>query len=147
MENTNPLWYKLIYYWCRQRVPKGYGLTVPFVIGATSNMTISKLLHEIKDSDINEKIILRFCEDLNEYVLSVDDKEYPIAQHLIGEQGLLYSDEKVESFESFDDVITFLESKYSNIIDDETFSKNMKTEKWEKFTSADLKTIENAINL
>lgn len=145
MNNDSPVWYKLIHYWCRQRVPKGYGLTIPFVIGSLEGMTISDLLHEIKESQLTDKIILRMCYDLEEYVLSVDDIDNPIASHLSGEKALLYYDKKIESLKSFEEVIAYLDSKYSERIASETYSKNLRTRDWETYTSVDKETIINAL--
>ena len=146
MNNNFPVWYKLIHYWCRQRVPKGYGLTIPFIIGATDNLTIATLLNEIKESQLADKIILRICHDLNEYVLSVNDNNNPIANHLNGEKSLLYNDEKVESLNSFNEVVIYLESKYSKIIIDKTYSKNMRTGEWEEYTQSDMEIINKVIS-
>jgi hypothetical protein len=137
MNKSTPTWYKLIEHWCRQRIPKGYGLTLPFIIGVTNNPNISHLLTEIKDSEQDENIILQWCGDLNEYVLSLDDNAHPIAEHLSGEKALLYNDDKIESFKSFDEITSFLEGKYSQRIQDKTFSKNKRTDKWEAYTPAD----------
>lgn len=145
MNNEVPLWYKLIVYWCRQRVPKGYGLTIPFIIGTFGDKTISELFTEIKDSKLDEKVILRMCYDLNEYVLSIDDINNPIATLLDGEKALLYNDEKIESFTSFNEIIAFLESKYSQVIAEKTYSKNVRTGEWEKYTPSDIDTINKFI--
>ena len=147
MNKGKPIWYKLIEGWCRQRIPKGYGLTLPFIIGATKGLTLSQLLSEIKDFAQDEKIILQWCGDLNEYVMSLDDKDYPIATHLSGEKGLLYNDDKIESFNSFDEIVSFLENKYAQRIQDKTFSKNKRTGEWEAYTPADKEFINNVINV
>jgi hypothetical protein len=137
-----PNWYNLIHYWCREHKPKGYGLTIPFIIGAQENITISELLEEIVKSD--KKVILQWCNDLQEYVLSLDDLTNPYAKYLHGEGGLKYYDEKIEELGSLDDVISFLEKKYSDCIKNKCFSKNKSTKTWQVFTANDLNVIKAA---
>ena len=146
MNKDNPTWYKLIEHWCRQRIPKGYGLTLPFIIGVTKSPTISHLLTEIKNSEQDEKIILQWCGDLEEYVLSLDDNAYPIAKHLDGEKALLYNNDKIQSFKSFDEITSFLDGIYSQRIQDKTFSKNKRTKDWEAYTPADNEFINKVIS-
>jgi hypothetical protein len=144
MENQ-PSWYKLIRYWCSKRKPKGYGLTLPFIIGATELPTIEDLLTEISNTKTTESIILRFCCDREEYVLSLDDSSYPLSNHLAGQNNLLYDDEKIESFKNFSEVIEFLNDKYLGTINSGLFSKNMKTNEWEIFSSDDNDFISKAL--
>jgi hypothetical protein len=143
--DDQPSWYKLIHYWCTKRKPKGYGLTLPFLIGATEFSTIEELITEISNTETAESIILRFCGDREEYVLSLDDSSYPLTNHLSGQNNLLYDDEKIESFKTFTEVIEFLNKKYSETINSGLFSKNMQTNKWETFTSDDNDFITKAL--
>jgi uncharacterized protein YozE (UPF0346 family) len=146
MQKDPPIWYKLIHYWCRQRIPTGYGLTLPFIVGAIDNMTISKLLIEIRESKLDEKIILRECSDLKEYVLSFDDDTNSVAQFLSGEKGLLYDDEKLESLNSFEEISKYLEHRYSSFIADKTYSKNKLTNIWEKYSQENKDTIHKVLS-
>lgn len=143
--DNQPSWYKLIHYWCSKRKPKGYGLTLPFLIGSTELSTIEELLSEISDTKTPESIILRFCCDRQEYVLSLDDSSYPLSTHLSGQNNLLYDDEKIESFETFAEVIDFLTEKYSPIISCGLYSKNMNTNEWESFSNSDNDFISKAL--
>lgn len=140
-----PSWYKLISYWCTKRKPKGYGLTLPFLIGATEYSTIEDLLTEISNTKTAECIILRFCGDREEYVLSLDDSSYPLINHLSGQSNLLYDDEKIESFKCFKEVTNFLTEKYSDSINSGLFSKNMQTNEWEIFSNDDKDFINKAL--
>lgn len=143
--DNQPSWYKLIQYWCTKRKPKGYGLTLPFLIGATELSTIEELITEISNTETAESIILRFCGDREEYVLSLDDSLYPLTNHLSGQNNLLYDDEKIESFKTFTEVIEFLNEKYSETINSGLFSKNMQTNEWEIFSSDDNDFISKAL--
>ena len=143
--DDHPSWYKLIHYWCTKRKPKGYGLTLPFLVGATKLSTIEELITEISNIETSESIILRFCGDLEEYVLSLDDSSYPLTNHLSGQNNLLYDDEKIESFKTFTEVIEFLNNKYSETINGELFSKNMQTNEWKTFSSEDIDFISKAL--
>lgn len=143
--DNKPSWYKLIHYWCSKRKPKGYGLTLPFLIGATEFSTIEELLTDVSNTETAEKIILRFCGDREEYVLSLDDSSYPLANHLSGQNNLSYDDEKIESLKTFTEVIEFLDEKYSGTINSGLFSKNMQTNEWEDFSSNDNDFISTAL--
>jgi hypothetical protein len=50
-----PSWYKLIYYWCITRKPRGYGLTLPFLVGATEFLSVKDLLTDISNTETKEK--------------------------------------------------------------------------------------------
>lgn len=146
MSTHKTTWYKLICYWCQKRNPKGYGLTIPFIIGVEEKMTISQLLTAVKNSDYDYKVILRWCNDLNEYVLSIPD-EYtnPFVDRMNGDKSLLYAEEELSSL-SFNEVVRFIENKYSDIIERENYSKNMSTRDWEPFTKKDKILIQKALD-
>lgn len=141
MAKNIPLWYRLIHYWCRERIPKGYGLTLPFIIGAMNDSSISQLLSEIRNSSLEEKIILRKCDDLDEYVLALDEQAAPISLYLSGDKALLYNDSQIELLSSFQEVVGFMESIYNKHIAAKTYSKNIKTQSWEQYSSNDIEMI------
>lgn len=141
---NKPVWFKLIHYWCRAKKPKGFGLTIPFIIGAEEDKTISDLILEITKSD--KKVILQWCNDLQEYVLSFDDQTHPFAKYLEGEGGLMYYDENIEEMESISDVISYFEKRYSDCIKNKAFSKNKMTKTWQGYTDEDLSFIRTVLS-
>lgn len=145
MLEGKPNWYKLIFFWCRRHTPTGFGLTLPFIVGAIENMTITKLLIEIKDSNFEEKIIIRECSNLNEYVLAFDEIKNPISQYLLGEGGLRYENDKLESIGSFEEISNYLEDRYASPILNKTFSKNIRTNMWEEYNQDDNDIIDKAL--
>lgn len=144
MENL-PDWYKLIYSWCRKRKPKGYGLTLPFLVGATDLTSVSELLDDIRSRQTPEKVIIRFCQDRQEYVLSLDDVLHPVSTHLSGENNLLYDDDYIESIKLFSKVVDYISEKYSAPINQGLYSKNMKTNEWEVFSEEDINFINDSL--
>ncbi|WP_020597834.1 hypothetical protein [Spirosoma panaciterrae] len=145
MENL-PSWYKLIYSWCRKRKPKGYGLTLPFLVGATDFPSVSELLNDINSKQTPEKVIIRFCQNRQEYVLSLDDVSYPVSTYLSGENNLLYDDDYIESIESFSKVVDYLSGKYAAVINAGLYSMNMKTNEWEVFSGEDINFINDSLS-
>lgn len=77
---TKPYWFRLISYWVKEH--KKNGLTIPFVIGAEQfyyeslsfeAKTVSQLLTEIINSNIDEIITLSFCNNIGDYVLGIQN--------------------------------------------------------------------------
>lgn len=137
MRHSFPLWYSLVFNWCKVRIPRGYGLTLPFILGAIKRDNIPDLLKEIRDADLQEKIIIRMCYDLNEYVLSLDEPIHPIAPYLKGYGSLLVNDKELEALISFEHLVTFLDQKYSSMVSEQKYSKNIKSAQWGPFSNAD----------
>ncbi|MAL16850.1 MAG: hypothetical protein CL670_07330 [Balneola sp.] len=147
MSKIKPTWYKLIVTWCQERKPKGYGLTIPFVLGVEIDLTIQELLTEIKDSEYEFNIILQRCEDLDEYVLSIPDKyTNPFVSKMKGDGSLRYNEEELIKLNSFQEVIDFISEKYEKVIAKKKFSKQMVTGEWGYFDEDDLQFIAEVIN-
>lgn len=144
MENL-PDWYKLIFNWCRKHKHKGYGLTLPFLVGGTNVSSIAELLTNISDAETPEKVIIRFCHDRHEYVLALDDSYYPVSNHLTGTNNLLYDDDKIESFKSFAEVVFYLSERYLEPVTAGFYSKNMKTNEWETFSKEDISFMNDSL--
>lgn len=142
------VWYKIIYGWCLLKTPRGNGVTIPYVVGALDDYTIADLLVGIRDTETEEKVILQYCSDRHEHILSVDDPAYPIAHTLPKKHGHLYLyDDTVEALSTFEDLIHFLDGKYSGFIADGNYSINPATNEWGPYSTADLAFINRVLGL
>lgn len=69
-------WYKLLQEWVI--VQKRSGLTIPYIIGAleltgnSSQESVESLINNIVKSDYGKTIVLKRCDDLNEYILTIE---------------------------------------------------------------------------
>ncbi len=131
-----PIWYLLVEYWCRKR--KRYGLTIPFILGTIESVDIKTLLHEISKSKDTECIILRYCWDLQEYVLSLYERSYYWHNNSKRFDNLVIYDDfgTIEEFNSIDDLSGFFDVRYSKCIIEKKFSLN-KNHEWMDFTEED----------
>lgn len=82
MSNDTSHWYKLISYWVNVRNREG--LTIPFIIGSQKpdNIeieTVSELLIDIVNSDLDDTITLFNCDTIGEYVLGLNNPQQPMA--------------------------------------------------------------------
>ena len=145
-----PFWYRLIYHWCRKQ--HNYGLTIPFLIGVQTisplpfceqfKIDFDTLIFELTKHQMPERIIFHYCEDLKEYVLSLDDLIYPYAAHLTTVGELCVDD---NPYSSFDKLLLQLKDEYKLTISAHFYSKNKITEKWEAYNTSDVAMIKNVL--
>ncbi len=139
-----PLWQRLIETHC---IEKGrYGFTIPFLVGAERQFSrpdfdINTLFNEIKES--NKQIIISNCADLDEYILGFHKREYSNINDLSRYKSLYVNSEKLEEFKDYLELLIYLKNKYDKIIDENKYSIDYDTKKWEAFNEKDLITIRN----
>ncbi len=154
MKDKNTYWYKLIAYWVK--VKRRTGLTIPFIIGAKQYFepeakleTVTELLEWIKNSDIDEEIVLRPCDHVGDYVLGLNDKITPMKGNYLGnqfkEKTTLLATIGVLDYGDFEKLCNSLENKYKGYISVGEFSV-ISYKKWGDFTKEEIKTIEEAKN-
>jgi hypothetical protein len=133
-----PKWYLLVEYWCQIRKPRGYGLTIPFVIGSIGSIDIKELLLDISNIKCPEYIILRYCPYLEEYVLSFDKWLSSCSDRLKSFDNLIIYDENdiIEKMNSIDELADFFNERYSKYISESKFSLNTNHE-WIEYTEED----------
>ncbi len=130
-------WFSIINYYCRIKKPIGYGLTIPFLVGTISGFTIKRLLTEITSCKCRESIILRYCYDINEYVLSLDDLSYPYAKKIDTRiNNLIIYDEENELSNNLEELIAYFENRYFEILTQNKFSKGIDNN-WYEFSEKD----------
>jgi fatty acid-binding protein DegV len=110
-----------------------YGFTLPYLYKIEKNngreKSISKILELL--SKENKEYIISYCDDLNELIIGLHKREYPPI-HMYDNFGNLYYDQDViGEKKSFQELVNFMSEKYQSQIDNKTYSKNMKTKKWE----------------
>ncbi|MDL2228573.1 hypothetical protein LJC30_06780 [Odoribacter sp. OttesenSCG-928-L07] len=137
MKISRQNWYLLIYDWCRKN--KRYGLTIPFLIGATKLSSIENLLNEINDTETPEQILFCYCDDLSEYILGLNDINSCECYNN------LYYDKSINNIEILSKLIYLLNDQYSEIIDKGLFSKNLSTGVWEPYTKNDIDFIRRTL--
>lgn len=146
MKADIPFWYKLIYYWCRKK--NRSGLTIPFIIGAQNIllpekklMEIETLLNEIKDTQLEEKVIIHYCYDLNEFVIGLEEKDFAVSSHFHNYGSFYIGDEKTEKFGDFNKIVSEMKSTYSGFIRDGLYSKDILSSTWQPFQEKDINLI------
>ena len=152
MSDKKPYWYQLISYWVKDK--KRTGLTIPFIIGAQQYFdstsepeTVTELMELIKNSEIDETIILNNCPNVGEYVLGISKN----AAYL---SGIEFKNEKNEKItlkatsstkilgEDFNSICKSLEKKYKKPINEKNYSKV--DFNWSPFTDGDIDMIDEA---
>ena len=135
-------WENLIENWCNNQ--GRYGLTIPFLVGTEQlnrDITISSLLQEIADSDLN--YFISGCADLNEYVIGLQKVEYAYLGSLRKLGALVLNDNDFDDVENLNELIQMMENEYQNLINNGCFSKNYDSGEWSGFDNDDLAFIES----
>lgn len=151
MKSNAPFWYNMIYYWCR--IKNRFGLTIPFILGISSidkfnhyEISIESLLNEIINYIGDEKIILRYCEDLDEYVLDFDNPHHSLSKHSTSFGSLIIHSEILDFIKTKENLILLFENMYNEQLETKCCSKDKRNREWEKYTDNDLKNIEQALS-
>lgn len=79
-----------------------------------------------------ETIVLQICPDLNQYIISLDDKIYPVSKYLKN-YGNLYFDDEVQNFKDFESILSFVRGRYEDAIIKEKFSYDKYNDEWKSF--------------
>jgi len=152
MNEKEPYWYKLISFWVNKQ--NRTGLTIPFIIGAKSYFepnlkldTVSKLLQDIKNSNIDATIVLNNCPDTGEYVLGINKQPYSLngtefKNDFTGKTTLIATISTKMLGQNFDAIINSLEKKYSNCLGQKKYSRE--NGDWIEFSEYDINLINEA---
>lgn len=134
MNSNNKYWYTLLSYWVN--IKERTGLTIPFIIGTEKLINpdivldlnpVHKLLNEIRYSSMDSIIVLRYCENIREYILSINNSLNPIiGENIKNRQGITSIvtayDTKVLG-NNFSEISNSLELRYQNDILNNKFSR------------------------
>lgn len=134
MSSSNNYWFTMLSYWVNTR--KRTGFTIPFIIGAEKlinpdviieSNSVHKLLNEIRFSSIDSVIVLRYCENLREYILSINNPSNPIiGENIKNRQGnttiVTAYDTRVLG-NNFPEILNSLQLRYQNNILNNEFSR------------------------
>lgn len=155
--NKNPYWHKLISHWVN--VEKRNGLTIPFIIGAhqfydskkdVEPMTVSQLFKEIISSDTADTMTLLYCDNIGDYVFSLNNSSYKmsgleIKNELTNKVTLIATLSTQILGKNISDIITSLNNKYANCLQDKKYS--LIKSSWEEFNVTDKKMINKAFGI
>lgn len=141
-------WYQLIYDWC---VKEGkYGLTIPYLVGACeivepeNKFKIESLLKEINQKEFEQKVIISYCNDLDEYIVGFRVENYPSFDSMKKYDNLYLWDNDLEQKDSLESVINYLIDRYESKINEGHYSKDYYTLKWSGFDELEIVKIKNA---
>ncbi len=115
-------------------VKGGYGFTIPYIYNIHNTNYPLKTIAEIIEVfiDAPDKYIITYCSDLEEFILGLPKpQEQGPLKYYSRFGNLYYDEEKLGSFNTFQDLTKFIVNKYNPIIQGEKYSKNMETLKWE----------------
>lgn len=150
--DQNKFWYKLLCYKCFTE--KKTGLTLPFLIGSQylcnieNPINIEQLLIEIRNSD--NKIIIKYCHQIKEYILTIDKgliSGYIKNKLEFNNLTIIPDNSFLVGIENFDHIIEAFETLYSKMIKQELFSKIVvdHNDVWIKFEKQDKILIKKAL--
>ena len=149
-KNSDELyWLKLLKYWVLEK--DRTGLTLPYIIGAKQYSrnnekaempTIVSFLKMISESEIDEFVIIRWCTNLQEYVIGLDIGN--ISDNIIGPKNLKLAMDSNVLGKSLESICNSLESRYSGFVREKKFSKHFGG--WGPFSEDDFHDIEEAFN-
>lgn len=129
-------WYRLISHWCAQL--GRYGLTLPYLIGAghklqkNTDLKVGELLKEICES--NKKIVLSYCNDLDEFILGLPKGEYGFIDNVQHFGSLYVFSDKLDDYKTLEALTLFFENTYEKNFSQNLYSKDYDTGSWADFT-------------
>lgn len=152
MTDEKPYWLTLISYWVKNK--NRTGLTIPFIIGAQAyfevnpvHRTVADLLTSIKNSNINETIVLNNCGNVSEFVLGIDNHPFSLSGIEFENDNHKNSSLKATTStkllgNDFNSICESLQKRYSQHINNGNYSKD--NFEWKPFTDEDIKMINKA---
>lgn len=149
-------WEKLIDFWVN--VKHKNGLSIPFILGAKTLIdnrfrinenSVNDLMTEIRNFDNNSIITLQFCDNINEYVLGINDPLFPkVGLEILNEKTnktrIIATLNTYVLGNNFNELSKALTSRYHNCLNEQKFSRI--DFDWAPFTENDLKLINEAFN-
>lgn len=130
---------KLIYNWC---IRDGrYGLTLPNIIGSIRyynnnvDYSIESFFKDLPNVDLDIKI--SSCPDLDEFVFGTFKREDAPKNYYNEVNSIFYSENEL-NVNSYEDLISLFEEKYSNKTENGLYSKNYYTKEWTDLTKEDI---------
>ncbi|NHM03730.1 hypothetical protein [Flavobacterium celericrescens] len=110
-----------------------YGFTIPYLYKIEKDNNREKSIEEILEylSKSEAFYIISKCNDLDEYIIGLHKKEYAPISYYAHFNNLLYDQEVLGFFESFQELSSFLTKEYQKYIDKGQYSKNIETLNWE----------------
>lgn len=134
-------WYNLLDYWCNKKSPRGFGLTIPFLIGATKAKGTRELLMDIDRTETEKLVVLRFCSDIWEYVLSLPNAPKSFLQNYKRFDQLAIHCDYLDKLNSIEELVDHFE-RYNEVISNKKFSWNKDCRDWEPFSEQQKQMIE-----
>lgn len=141
------IWIDLVKKFCDDIKGEGrYGFTIPFIVGLEKeknnrfDFTITDVFRDIKENE--DELILSYCKELGEvgeFIIGKHKKEYPPIQQLNKVGSILTYDDSLDNLNSINEIITVLEERYYDKIENSLFSIN--GTQWSYFTAEDEKLI------
>lgn len=132
-------WQKLIENWCDKL--GRYGLTIPYIVGAyrlfIPNFRVKDLIEEINSNKVERKVILSFCDDLDELILGYHKNNYPPINQLKSMGSLLILNDELEKINDLSELIIELEEKFNDKIMNKQFSKDIENHNWSDFNTTE----------
>ena len=145
-----PVWYRLLYYWCYEKVPVGSGLTIPFLVGAElfaneqqRKLSIPELISEFRFHKSNKVISIRYCLNIGEYIVSLDEMCENEKSHFLHFGNFYIVEEKLATLNDYQNILDVLENRYLDMISHGKFSKDYG--KWKSFSDTDVHTINRVL--
>lgn len=132
---------QLLSFWCHTKGRTG--LTIPFIIGLNKKFNLNKSIFDTKSlllaiyDDVeleSEPILVRYCSDMDEYILGLDEKVWPIKNHFKNIGTICLANEELENdINNINELVDFFDRRYSALIEKSQFSK-VGRNKWSTFT-------------
>ena len=110
-----------------------YGFNIPYLKKIEKDNNREKSINEILDflSKSEECYIISKCKDLDEFIIGLHKKEYAPISFFAHFDNLYYDQDEFGDFRSLEELSSFLTDEYGKYIDEELYSKNIETLKWE----------------
>lgn len=159
IQSQNPsnslLWYNLI----QGKKNNGSitnGLTIPYLVGAYSTLTKSikkdaliELITDICNTNMNQKAVLQYCGDINQFVISLKPIEFCLAnfdknaslKNNENDNSLYISLSATDFGFTKSDLIDNLWRKFEEPITNNKYSWKSLTQSWEPFSNQELEEI------
>lgn len=110
-----------------------YGFTIPYLYMIEKDANREKSILEIIIflSEAPKSYLISYCNDLDEFIIGLPKTENAPIDMYENFGNLYYDEDVLGKFESIFALADFLYSEYQTMIDNGTFSKNIKTKIWE----------------